>query len=1111
MGAVFLSTLLLCALSVAVFSPKIDITTTAIDAVAHHHQPLSTPTSQPLSAANEARKDDASTASIKSNARDAAAIEEEAAAAKRAAAAAKEQHQQRQLQKEKEEEAAKKEAAAVAEEKKRTASLAKPTQSPDVPKKQQKQQPTTKETATTIVSKLSTTSLLFNLLLSRVSTLHVELSLFTIEVAFLIVAACLFVRVLQTSAAAEAAQRQYLAAYRQQRALLARAHDVYEEATLARSTAEKILLQARESSSVVVENLDDDVDLQGESSINDTTKSTTTTTTEEHEREHEEQQQLVRIQQLHEAELKRATELEKKVEEAQALAAAEKSAWAATAVQILQLVAASPIKRSTSGASTNSSAGTGTTTTTSASSSPSRPRHPLIALSSNENNTTTTTATATTPPSPNTLTRVVADRCSQLQSRATAAEAAAIAAAAAAECARREREYSDQKASEVLTDCELLKERLQETKNALTAAEEASTAAQSHERAVRQTLEATQRNLDVVSAEKMALIEEHAALQSSLAVETEKVAAAEKSGERREGEMELLTIALADEAAQKLRAEQRCAQLEADVSALQILAEGLEGQKETLEKQLAASLTAQEDLKTATLELEAAHAAVAASVPLQLSSIVAQQQQQQQMDNEPAEKKRATAVVDTTTTTTAAGASLLQTPRTAAPESVSPHTTSSAYQHQLQQQNQKLPGTGKKALSFIARAGQIANMLSEEMEDFSLSPLSNGTPTAAATTTHRMKDSTSNTTFVDGSLIIPPLEALLTSRGSRRTSISSVDRHSNSPFGDSLSAKMARASELFSAAEQYLGSTLPQQHQHQHQYQQQNGDTTTRASLDFFSSYSPRPAPSTSTSISHNNTNKNKNSSYSSLRPYTDIPSLLQSTAAALGGATSSSSTSSTPRSDDAMVRLTKAVKESTAETEALLPSLAALATADSTAASVRVSTAQGHVSAALAEVETAVAVAAQRKEEYRQLTAVARERQKELEDAQLALAAAQHEGAGDNTNEVVASVAQSLEAVEAAQKVAVEAVYQAEREMYKAVQSQLAARDALRKKQLAMEVAVADATTLLIQSNSPTAAAAAAAAPTSNINRKVVVPRLRLPTASLAPPPPPARKQVFD
>jgi hypothetical protein len=645
-------------------------------------------------------------------------------------------------------------------------------------------------------------------------------------------------------------------------------------------------------------------------------------------------------------------QLENKVEEVRASAEAQTSAWAAAAAQLLQLAASSPSKNN-----------------------------------KNQPLQKSRLSKSSTPPSPNTLVTTVTDKYTQLRTRLTSAEAAATDAATVAETARLEHKRSEQRVSEMITDNELLKERLSETKKALDVATDAKAAAELHEAEVRAALEIAQQNLATVQAEKEEVLKEATTLKESLKSASEQVAAAVKGGEHLEAQVDQLTNSLGDESAQKQRAEKRCAQLESDLNALQILADGLQNQVSALEQRLDESMAAQTELKFASKQLEAAHAAAiaAASAPTGSSPALVQRA----LNEESAALERLT-----TAERRAAEASTFSSYALTGGEDIAPRPAVPLPLSSLGTFPPSSPQqiNSARASSLIARAGKIASMLSEGMDG-----LLNGSD-------------------LDTTASLPPLSArsgLYSSRSGTVLSARSQQPYSarrlsvDSGESGSLTVRMARASELFSAAEQFLGQELPQAEK----------------------------------------------------RPYRDIPLLMTNDGTVnvkVNGVSKESS------ADEGLARLIAAgnimIKEAENMQSALLAS-ASGSTPANTAAAERLSASKAKIAAAVIEAEIGIKLSEEKRTQHAALAAVARERQRALEDAQLALTAVMEE---QSSEAAIASAAQHLQAAETAQQAASTAVYHAERDMYAAVSAQLSAKDALRHEQETLQEAFVTGTQLL-------------------------------------------------
>ena len=780
-----------------------------------------------------------------------------------------------------------------------------------------------------------------------VATLGPDVGLLTIEGGLLILAAVLMLGSRKSREAVEIVKKEYLVAYRNQMKMLAKAEEAYESAYAAQCAAEKMAIGLGEAGNAA------------HSTSEENAAEAAAAAAAEAAAKREQELKLKQQQ------------LEKKVDEVKASAAAQTSAWATAAAQLLQLAAPSPNKKNKN-----------------------RPQQKSrLSVSSS-------------PPSPDTLVTTVSEKYTQLRTRLTTAEAAAIDATKGAETARQERERSEQRVSEMITDNKVLKERLADMKNALDVASDAKAAAELHEAEVRAALETVQQNLATVQAEKEHVIKEAESLKESLKTASEKAEAAVKGGTILEAQVDQLTNSLSDESAQKQRAEQRCVQLENDLSALGILADGLKNQVTALEQRLEESLAAQIELKSASKQLEAAHAAVmaAASAPTGQSSSPALVQRA--LNEESAAIERlATAERRATEVSTLTGFAVTKDEGIALRPSL-PLTSggrSISYPPSSPQQI-----NSQRASSLIARAGKIASMLAEDMDGLlgassppvhshGLLALTSGAELSARSSASL---SSRNAEGENGLRQHHPMHS-----ARRRTSIDSLE-------SGSLTARMARASELFTAAEQYLGQQLP-----------------------------------------------SSSSEAAGKRPYKDISFLLQGDATVnvkkVNGAKESSS------ADEEIARFIAAGNLMIKESESLQLSLRALGTDPGSGAALaeRLSAGQGKILEAVGSAEKATRSVEKTRAQHASLAADARERQRALEDVQLALAAAMEEKSGDAA---VAAAAEHLQTAETAQQAASEAVYQAERDMYAAVSAQLAARDALKREQEVLQEAFTAATNLL-------------------------------------------------
>ncbi len=862
---------------------------------------------------------------------DTAALQSQVAEAKRAAAAAQEQQRQLAL---KLEEASKREAALTEETKRLAAAVSNAAAASTAPQKTTGGCVLNKNNlqkaftvsgggrAKTLNPPTLTTGnrveYYLQYALYYLASLGPDVGLLTIEAGLLVFAAVLMLGLRKSRSAAEKIKEEYLRAYRREMALFAKAEEAYEAAYAAQSAAEKMALETREADS-------------SEASAAAAAAAVAAAEVEALAKATAEKEQEL---------LAKEVQLEKKVEEVKASAAAQTSAWAAAATQLLELAASSPNKN--------------------------QPQKSRLSKSS-------------TPPSPATLVTTVTDKYKQLRVRVTSAEAAATDAATVAETARQERQRSEQRVSEMITDNELLKERLSETKKALAVATDAKAAAELHEGEVRAALVTAQQNLATVQAEKEQVQKEAESLKDSLKLASEKAEAAVNGGQRLEAQIDQLQNSLGDESAQKQRAEQRCAQLEGDLSALQILADGLQNQVSALEQRLEESLAAQTELKFASKQLEAAHAAAiaAASAPTGTTNPALVQralnEESAALERLTTAERRATEASSLTSYALTGGEDIA--PRPALPLTSRSTASYSDYPTSPQQIN------SARASSLIARAGKIASMLSDGMDGL----LGATSPPALSARSSMLSARSSQA----------PLSS------ARRISMDSGGE------GGSLTARLARASELFSTAEQFLGQELPQAEK----------------------------------------------------RPYRDIPLLLENNDGLVnvkvnGGQKESSA------ADEVLYRLIATGNSMIRDSESLKSDLAALgiSTPFTNAAAERLTAGQAKVAAAVSSAEAATTRTEDKRAQHAALASIAREKQRALEDAQLALTAAMEEKHED----AIAAAAQHLQTAETAQQAASEAVYQAERDMFASVSATLTARDVLIAEQQILREAFATATDLV-------------------------------------------------
>ena len=882
-----------------------------------------------------------------------ASLYAEVAAAKRAISAAEEHQRQLTL---KLEEASKREGALL--EQNRRLSKAKSTAAGDSGKAKWGEK-STKET--TSAGSTTAPQTYVQRMLEYLSTWGItglDAGLLGLETVLLAAASVLLISLRRAHAAANKAKQEYLVAHGQQKNLLAKAQEVltYAEeqkgfAAIDRAIAESITREALEAAAAggqytptsplnFFEDESNIINLGGPSSSSQTEK-----------------------------------ELQKQVEDATAAAAAQKSVWAQTAAQLLE-VTTSPTKGGV----------------TSPSASPTRgARKSLLKNFDGQGS----------PPSPASVAQAVADRCAELRARVTAAEAAAVTAT-------KEREYSDQRASEMLTDNELLKERLAETNRALDDASEAKKAAKEYENEVKAALEMAQANLAAVEAEKSSVARQAHDLRAQLEAAEDRERASSRNSDHQEAQIEQLTLSLADESKQKQVAEQRCRKVETDFNNLQLLADSLQGQVHRLERDLVESHAIQTELKAAVRQLQTAHANfTAAAAPATSPTVL-----QRVMAEEAAALERLSTVERRAAQTSPLKDDLSLSPLPSYPSARS--TPNNAKVHPL-----------SKAAHLISRAGQISEMLSN-METSWSDADEKSSPVLVR------KHNITGIPSPPVSRLALPLPVPIPHQ--RVATLRSVTPGSSPSTSGSLTARLSKSQQLISEAGQALSQELPDEYP-----LKENSNSTQQFN----------PAS----------------------RPYEEVPLLLSgrressSRNESSGGVdrgNENNNNNNVSNGEGQLSRLAAIVDESTQAAAGLLPQIAALGTDMAEEAHDQLELAQQKVITAMNEVEIAASAAEESRRQHVELDSKAKEQERHLQDCQLALVASKQETPEDERS--IAAAAQELELAEIAKQNAAEAVYHAERAIHAAVKAELDARDALRAEQNALSDALTTATKLLTE-----------------------------------------------
>ncbi|KAI3434714.1 hypothetical protein D9Q98_002775 [Chlorella vulgaris] len=321
------------------------------------------------------------------------------------------------------------------------------------------------------------------------------------------------------------------------------------------------------------------------------------------------------------AEAKRA----KAAAEAARREVAEKRQWEAVAAQLAQATAEVPSKKAGGG--------------------PAAARTPLAARCSNQQPPMPTSAAAAASAhavlpagkadTPAAWLDLLQQRFAALGAASSRAEAAAAAAAGTADEARREQAWGEEKVSEMLTENELLKERLADSKQAFAGAAARESTARSAAAGLHAELDAARQalvaaeaagmeqqrrlaaELAAVAAERDSLLKQVAELRRQLAARDDELAelgdclgGLERENSNLEAQVDQVTQALIERQAGRGDLERRVAELEQELSSLGMLAGRLEGDKADLEEQLAEAREAQAELCLASQQYIAADSAI---------------------------------------------------------------------------------------------------------------------------------------------------------------------------------------------------------------------------------------------------------------------------------------------------------------------------------------------------------------------------------------------------------------------------------------------------------------------------------------------------------------------
>jgi len=362
-------------------------------------------------------------------------------------------------------------------------------------------------------------------------------------------------------------------------------------------------------------------------------------------------------------------------------------------------------------------------------------------------------------------------------------------------------------------------------------------------------------------------------------------------------------------------------------------------------------------------------------------------------------------------------------------------------QKQLNVNNEDgINNSNRRTVSLSYRVGQIANMLADGM-DGALAAVNDGE--------------------------VPYSPGALWSNASAPSS----GRRSKDSAGSTLSARLARASELFTVAERLLGQKLPGEEEEGSAHERNvyggdaygNGGTTVHDGL------------------------------IGVHRPYIDIPLLTGDAGGngkffppqangALQGDGGTVARTHPAAVEDAVARISDAVQEARRDADSTIEKLRRTIEGDlfgqgedSKEALNRLEGAQRLVDDALEAVRVSAAAAAALREDHAYLARTARTCQSELDAAQSGLSAAMEahsdEGSLDGhtpTEAVISNAAKRLTEAEERQTVAAERVYDAERALHKAVADDLAARNALVSAQSELSRCMEDAMTFLAAAAGP-------------------------------------------
>lgn len=589
------------------------------------------------------------------------------------------------------------------------------------------------------------------------------------------------------------------------------------------------------------------------------------------------------------------------------------------------------------------------------------------------------------------------------------------------------------------------------------------------------------RSVTAVEAERDALTAERDELLSAIEQERSafqvKEAAFSRDAALLGAEKERLTVALAAESAAKRRAEEKVKELEKTIADVELLAESLTAQKESLERELMTVRSTVEALRASrnievtaglagetrsgmeeTIARTTMTAAAAAKAPAAVgdSSSLASylpdtMHSTTQSNTDPVPPPQTAAATTMTTTTTGAVISRPKVPALPSLAALTAHRTLDT------------PPLSARSMSLSARAGRIVSLLSSAQQDYdgkegstSGMPHPLGNRNIRASAQHRSDARRGNASERErDALLMAKREEFSRPMSARRwqetalvdsnaadalaggawtpvaSSAPSTARRSRDSGGSTIPSRLARASELIQRVELFLGSTL-----------------TDDEGID------------DDGEDGHNETDRHHRRERS--RPYVDraVMSGDDADREKLAGA----AVERASLSDDARAkveRMAVAVRQACEEVDRLCDGVGAVQRdgKDATAARDSALEAREGVLSALERARETSSSVVELKQRHGELASVARESQRRVESAQLAVEATGSSRGEESENEGERlEAAMALEAAETERKNAADAVYEAERALHAAVTEDLAAREALIRRQGHLHAALRDA-----------------------------------------------------